>query len=84
MNKSSARINFNVSVTLGLIDIGYNEFVEVVIQNMLDSENILPAGTAVAQLLVIKNKIPEFKNEWFQITSNRGSFGSTGNFFQKL
>jgi dUTPase len=84
MNKSSARIKFNVSVTLGLIDIGFNDFVEVVIQNMLDSDNILPAGTAVAQLLVIKKKIPEFKNEWFQITFNRGSFGTTGNFSNKL
>ncbi|MEI7489024.1 MAG: reverse transcriptase domain-containing protein, partial [Chryseobacterium sp.] len=36
MNKSSARPKYNVHVQLGLIDIGYHDYVATIIQNMSD------------------------------------------------
>jgi dUTPase len=58
INKSSARLKYEVNVQLGLIDIGYHNYVAAVIQNMTEKEIILKKGTAVAQLLLIKAKIP--------------------------
>ncbi|MFN9907469.1 MAG: hypothetical protein ACK56F_15330, partial [bacterium] len=68
---------------LGLIDIGYHNYVAAVIQNMTEKEIILTKGTAVAQLLLIKAKIPKFTNEWPETNSTRGGFGSTGQNFEK-
>ena len=68
---------------LGLIDIGYHNYVAAVIQNMTEKEIILKKGTAVAQLLLIKAKIPQFINEWPETHSTRGGFGSTGQNFEK-
>jgi dUTPase len=56
-------------VQLGLIDIGYHNYVAAVIQNMTEKEIILKKGTAVAQLLLIKAKIPQFIND--QLSSER-------------
>ncbi|RPH76321.1 MAG: hypothetical protein EHM77_09320, partial [Planctomycetaceae bacterium] len=83
MNKSSARIKYNVQVQLGLIDVGYSDYVQTVLQNMTNSNISLPAGIAVAQLLLIKSKIPEFSPEWKEPDTLRGSFGSTGQIFEK-
>jgi hypothetical protein len=44
----------------------------------------LYAGTALAQLYVLKSKIPTFIENDFQQTSDRGSFGSTGNKFETV
>ncbi len=68
---------------LGLVDIGYHNYVAAVIQNMTEKEIILKKGTAVAQLLLIKAKIPQFINEWPETHSTRGGFGSTGQNFEK-
>ncbi|MFN9939794.1 MAG: hypothetical protein ACK56I_10010 [bacterium] len=61
-------------VNLGLIDIGYHNYVAAVIQNMTEKEIILKKGTAVAQLLLIKAKIPQFINEWPETQSTRFGF----------
>ena len=53
INKSSARLKYEVNVQLGLIDIGYHNYIATVIQNMTEREIILKKGTAVAQLLLI-------------------------------
>ena len=84
MNKSSARLKYEITVTLGLIDKGFQDYIQVVIQNMSKKPLILPAGTAVAQLLLIKSKIPDFVPEWPEATGSRGSFGSTGQEFEKI
>ncbi len=49
---------------------------------MTEKEIILKKGTAVAQLLLIKAKIPQFIDEWPQTNSTRGGFGSTGQNFE--
>ena len=84
MNKSSARTKYNVNVQLGLIDVGYHNYVQAVIQNMTDQEIILKKGTAVAQLLLIPAKIPNFTYNEFTENSERGSFGSTGQSFEEI
>ena len=85
MNKSSARTKYDINVQLGLIDVGYHDYVIAVLQNMRDKPNILYSCTAVAQLLLLPAKIPEFRDEWPHTDSERGSFGSTGqDFAQKI
>ncbi len=84
LNKSSARTQFNVNVQLGLIDVSYNDYLMVVIQNMASTPNILESGIAVAQLLIIPSQIPRFERNWPPPTSSRGGFGSTGQNFEKL
>ena len=82
INKSSARTKFDIAVTLGLIDYAYTSFIQIVIQNMSDFARIIPAGTAVSQLLIIKSKIPNFVNFWNNPEEIRGSYGSTNNNFE--
>jgi dUTPase len=82
MNKSSARVKYNVQVQLGLIDVGFTDYLQIVVQNMSSEIIQINAGIAIAQLLLIKNKIPVFKNLWPHVENVRGSFGSTGQSFQ--
>jgi dUTPase len=84
MNKSSARVKYNVQVQLGLIDVGFSDYLQIVVQNMSSEIIQINAGIAIAQLLLIKNKIPVFINEWSPIENVRGSFGSTGQSFQLI
>jgi len=84
MNKSSARISYYISVTLGLIDIGFTNYLQTVIQNMSDKDVVLTAGMAVAQLLVIPSHIPEIVDSWSEPDSSRGAFGSTGQNFENI
>jgi hypothetical protein len=84
MNKSSARLKYNVQIQLGLIDVGYSDTVQAVIQNMLNKELTLEAGLAVAQLLLLPAPIPEFTSDWIEPLTQRGGFGSTGQEFQKI
>ncbi len=39
INKSSARLKYEVNVQLGLIDIGYHNYVAAVIQNMTEKSS---------------------------------------------
>ena len=84
INKSSARTNFKVQVQLGLIDVDYHDYIIIVVQNMTNQPIILPKGIAISQLLVIPNKIPQFKMVWPSATSIRGGFGSTGQDFETV
>ncbi len=69
---------------LGLIDVGYSDTVQAVIQNMLNKELILEAGLAVAQLLLLPAPIPEFTSDWIEPVTQRGGFGTTGQEFQRV
>jgi dUTPase len=84
MNKSSARIKYNIQAQLGLIDVGFADYLQTVIQNMSEETVTIEAGTALVQLLLIKSKIPTFENTWPDNTSTRGSFGSTGQNFKTI
>ena len=56
MNKSAARIKYNMQIQLGLIDIGYSDYVQTIIQNMTNNPITITAGTALTQLLLIKTE----------------------------
>jgi dUTPase len=84
MNKSSARVKYGVHVYLGLIDIGFHNYMQTVLQNVTNHPIVLQAGTAVAQLLVIRSEIPKFELGWDDLESRDGSFGSTGQNFEKV
>jgi transposase InsO family protein len=83
MNKSSALIKYKITVVLGLIDVGYTNFIQVVIQNTTDGPLTLQKGTAVCQLLIMQSEIPNLKNFWPELKQkSRGAFGSTGQNFE--
>ena len=84
MNKSSARTKFNVQVQLGLIDVNYCDYIITVVQNMSHQALTIPKGTAIAQLLIIYNQIPQFEMKWPLTHAERGGFGSTGNNFETI
>jgi dUTPase len=84
INKSSAVTNFKLKVFCGLIDTDYTDELSTVIANMADKKQIIPAGNAVVQLLVIPSPIPTFTlcDNFSNPGSKRGSFGSTGQNFE--
>ena len=84
MNKSSARVKYGVHVFLGPIDIGFHNYMQVIIQNVSDKKITLTPGIAVCQLLVLKCKTPKFELAWEDLESRDGSFGSTGQNFEKI
>jgi len=84
INRSSARVKHGIHVQLGLIDIGFTDYLQVVIQNLNTEEVKLSEGMAVAQLLVMPSNIPELSTDWTETEPSRGSFGSTGQTFQTI
>ena len=84
MNKSSARIKYNIQIQLGLIDVGFSDFLQTVVQNMSSEPIRIPSGTALVQLLFLKSKIPTFEKAWPETEISRGSFGSTGQSFETI
>ena len=84
INKSSARIKYNIHVTIGLIDNNFKGYIACVIQNLAEEKIIINAGIALSQLLIIESKIPKFIEKWEDTDETRGSFGSTGNNFEKV
>ena len=84
MNKSSAKIKYDVQIYLGLIDVGFHNYMQVVLQNTSNNPVFISEGVAVAQLLVIPCEIPTFEIGWEETESRNGSFGSTGQCFEKV
>jgi dUTP pyrophosphatase len=87
VNKSSAITLFETKVYFGLIDNGYTNELQAVIQNISDHTQILPAGIAIVQLLVIPAPIPKFtlcQTDELPKSTNRGGFGSTGQHFERV
>jgi dUTPase len=78
---------FKTKVYFGLIDNGYTKELQAVIQNISTCEQILPAGIAIVQLLVIPAPIPKFtlcQTTKLPNATSRGSFGSTGQHFERV
>jgi len=71
-----------VNVQLGLINVGFNDYVQAVVQNMSQEIITLRQGTAVAQLLLIKAKLPTFVDNQASKDFQPDSFGSTSKEFQ--
>ncbi|MEG1724594.1 MAG: RNase H-like domain-containing protein [Anaerovoracaceae bacterium] len=87
MGKSSARVKYGLQIYIGLIDVGYKDYLQVVIQNMSMDDVTLIKGTAVSQFLLLKAKIPTFEEGWDDLldSENRGGgFGSTGQNFERI
>ena len=84
MNKSSALTKYNIKVTLGLIDYGYNGELQTVLENDSASDVIIKAGTAFCHLLVLPAEAPRLDNNWTEPKIKRGGFGSTGQNFAKI
>jgi dUTPase len=87
VNKSSAVTLFNTKVYFGLIDNSFTNELQAVIQNISNHSQILPAGIAIVQLLVIPAPIPKFTlclADTLPNATTRGSFGSTGQHFKHV
>jgi len=84
LGKSSAKTKYGISITLGLIDIGFRNEVCAVLQNICTEAQHIPAGIALCQLLLIPSYVPKIELASKIDPSNRGSFGSTGHSFKEI
>jgi hypothetical protein len=84
MNKSSALKRFNTKVILGLIDYGFKDELQLMIENVKKKNLEIPKGQSVCQLLILPSKVPILMNEKLISKTERGGFGSTGQEFIKL
>jgi len=84
MNRSSALPKHKIRVTLGLIDTAYQNEIKVVLENITKTKITLKAGIALCQFLLLPSKVPRLRPKPLNNKiNNRGSFGSTGNDFEK-
>jgi dUTP pyrophosphatase len=84
MNKSSAYPKFKVIIILGLIDFGFKDELQVMVENSSKSHVTIEQGLSVCQLLILPSKAPILDKEKSLIKSMRGGFGSTGQQFSKI
>lgn len=75
LKKDSAGLKY-VHVNLGLLDIGLHNYTQAVLQNVADEHVFLRANTPIAQLLVLKGKIPEFEIGWKELKERESSLKS--------
>jgi hypothetical protein len=83
MNKSSALPKFKVKIILGLIDYGFKEEVQLMLENTTKETLEILKGQSVCQLLILPSKAPILDNERSISSNKRGGFGSTGQTFIK-
>jgi dUTP pyrophosphatase len=77
-NRSSQRINGITSLGVGIIDADYRGELKVFLLNQGDTEYKIIAGeTKIAQLLIKKVELVEFKDFWNDTERGAGGFGST-------
>jgi dUTPase len=75
-SKTSTRTKHNISIQLGLIDVGYHNYVTIVIQNISENPTLLEKGTAVAQLILTKARIPSLPDITQETLSTSDAFNS--------
>ncbi|MFM8446308.1 MAG: hypothetical protein ACKN9Z_03015, partial [Actinomycetota bacterium] len=57
--KRTARDRYGIQIYLGLIDIGFKDFLQVVVQNMTMEEVFISEGVAICKLTLLKTEYPK-------------------------
>ena len=78
-NRSSqGKKGITIPHSVGVIDSGYRDTIKVLLKNIGDDPYKITAGDRIAQLVIQKVELVQFKDIWNDSTRGTGAFGSTG------
>jgi dUTP pyrophosphatase len=78
-NRSSqGKKGITIPHSVGVIDSGYRDTIKVLLKNIGDDPYKIAAGDRIAQLVIQKVELVQFKDIWNDSTRGTGGFGSTG------
>jgi dUTP pyrophosphatase len=78
-NRSSqGKKGITIPHSVGVIDSGYRDTIKVLLKNIGDDPYKINAGDRIAQLVIQKVELVQFKDIWNDSTRGTGGFGSTG------
>ena len=78
-NRSSQGKNgITIPHSVGVIDSGYRDTIKVLLKNIGDDPYKIATGDRIAQLVIQKVELVQFKDIWNDSTRGTGGFGSTG------
>lgn len=78
-NRSSqGKKGITIPHSVGVIDSGYRDTIKVLLKNIGDDPYKIATGDRIAQLVVQKVELVQFKDIWNDSTRGTGGFGSTG------
>jgi dUTP pyrophosphatase len=78
-NRSSqGKKGITIPHSVGVIDSGYRDTIKVLLKNIGDDPYKITAGDRIAQLVIQKVELVQFKDIWNDSTRGTGGFGSTG------
>ena len=78
-NRSSqGKKGITIPHSVGVIDSGYRDTIKVLLKNIGDDPYKILAGDRIAQLVIQKVELVQFKDIWNDSTRGTGGFGSTG------
>jgi len=78
-NRSSqGKKGITIPHSVGVIDSGYRDTIKVLLKNIGDDPYEIQAGDRIAQLVIQKVELVQFKDIWNDSTRGTGGFGSTG------
>jgi dUTP pyrophosphatase len=78
-NRSSqGKKGITIPHSVGVIDSGYRDTIKVLLKNIGDDPYKITTGDRIAQLVIQKVELIQFKDIWNDSTRGTGGFGSTG------
>jgi dUTP pyrophosphatase len=78
-NRSSqGKKGITIPHSVGVIDSGYRDTIKVLLKNIGDDPYKIQTGDRIAQLVIQKVELVQFKDIWNDSTRGTGGFGSTG------
>jgi dUTP pyrophosphatase len=78
-NRSSqGKKGITIPHSVGVIDSGYRDTIKVLLKNIGDDPYKITTGDRIAQLVIQKVELVQFKDIWNDSTRGTGGFGSTG------
>ena len=78
-NRSSqGKKGITIPHSVGVIDSGYRDTIKVLLKNIGDDPYKIATGDRIAQLVIQKVELVQFKDIWNDSTRGTGGFGSTG------
>lgn len=78
-NRSSqGKKGITIPHSVGVIDSGYRDTIKVLLKNIGDDPYKIATGDRIAQLVVQKVELVQFKDIWNDSSRGTGGFGSTG------
>ena len=79
-NRSSqGKRGITIPHSVGVIDADYRGNLKVLLKNISEDPYLIQQGDRIAQLVVQRVELPQFRDAWNDTQRGTGGFGSTGN-----